>query len=147
MRPTLMIGLVAATALGACQTPDTDAQADWDASRELEIAVRQGDEVDDICFIRDLTGWRKFDDDAVLIERSVNNWYRIELGGICHPEEAMSTIQVQTRTGSCLRRGDYLATPDTALGGSCYIARIYEWDEEAPIEQTASASEQTASLE
>ena len=105
------------------------------AALEAEIAARQGTEVDRICFVRNIDGWRPLGDEALLLEKGVDDWYMVELTGTCEPEWAFDAIAIRTRPGAalCLTRGDSIATFDAPLEGTCFISHIYEWDDEARV--------------
>lgn len=104
-------------------------------SIEAEIAARQGKEVDRICFARQINGWRAIGEHAVLLEKGVNDWYKLDLVGTCRPEWAFNAIAVRTRpAGSlCLSKGDRIETFTTPMVESCAIVAIYEWDEKAEV--------------
>jgi len=103
---------------------------------------RQGEQVRSICFARSIDNFRtiKGEDDVVLLEKGVNDWYRVELSGACgyrHLRFAQA-ISIDSRpSGGCVRRGDILVFHDSAFGGRdrfkrrCFISDIYEWDPDA----------------
>jgi hypothetical protein len=129
-----LIFTVAALILAGCAT----ARDQTNTTRDAEIAAKQGKEVRQICFAQNINGWRAFGRDSVLLQKGVNDWYRVELTGSCEPERAFNVIALRSRpAGSpCLSRGDNIDTPDIAGGqsyGSCFISKIYEWDEKAKI--------------
>lgn len=98
---------------------------------------RIGEEVDSICFQRNINGWRavKGEDDVVLLERGVNDWYRVELLGACDERlfRFAQKIAIESRpAGGCLRRYDYIIVEDTpGFNRRCSITRMYKWDEDA----------------
>lgn len=119
----------------ACQSPNSESAQ----MAEGEPDVRQGEEVSQICFNSQIRNWRELDRDSVLIEKGVNDEYKLDLIGTCDPENAFTTIGLISRgASSCLSRGDRLVTDDS-FGGSCSIRRIYKWNEDA-AEEAASAS-------
>jgi hypothetical protein len=124
---------VAALGVAACQTEEERAASE--AELQQLIAARQGAEVDRICFSQQINGWSPLGRDAVLIRKSVNDWYKLSLSGTCQPEWAFNTIAIRSRpTGSsCLTRGDRLTTDDRTVPGVCFIDAIHEWDEDAPV--------------
>jgi hypothetical protein len=138
MRSALAL-IAAAAALAACATAEQ--RAEVDAALEREIAARQGDEVDRICFTSNINGWRPLGRDAVLIRQSVRDWYKLDLVGPCEPEWAFNTIAIRSRpTGSsCLTPGDTLATDDRTMPGTCFIDAIHVWNEDAPVPQPDAA--------
>ena len=102
---------------------------------------RRGEEVDHICFASTIDGFRtlKGVDDAVLLERGVNDWYYVELVGTCSESQlrfAQSVAIVSRPSGGCVTRGDTLVFSDSAFFNDrpiernrCVIRRIYKWDE------------------
>jgi hypothetical protein len=110
------------------------------AAEETEDAVdlRLGEEVDRICFGRDINGWKTVDkeDDVLLLERGVNNWYRVELLGACdyYVLRRAFSIGLDSRpAGGCVTRGDYIIVEDSpGFPRRCAITRMYEWDDDAP---------------
>jgi hypothetical protein len=133
MRISLII-LAAATAAGfsaALAGPD-------DTSDK-----RQGEETNQICFARSISNFKTIDDvdDAVLLERGVNDWYKVDLIGACNYNRlrwAQSVAIDQRPAGGCVSRGDQLIFSDSAFGEftfqnstRCIIGKIYKWDEKA----------------
>lgn len=104
---------------------------------------RRGEEVGQICFARSIDGFRtvKGVDDAVLLERSVNDWYYVELIGMCSERQlrfAQSVAIVSRPSGGCVTPGDRLVFSDSAFFSDrpiernhCTIRRIYKWNEDA----------------
>ncbi len=131
----LGIGLCALiVGLSGCATPEERAaqRAEAEAKEAAEIAVRQGERVNRICFNRSVNGWREFGRKSLLLRRGVNEWYKLDLAGTCDPEWAFNAIGVRTFPGSsCISRGDDIVTRDAGFTGTCKIMAIYEWDEEA----------------
>lgn len=135
MRSMFLTGAMMATALalGACQTAEDRAASE--ARLQAEIDARRGEEVNRICFQRNINGWRELSDEAILLQRGVNDWYMVELRGVCDPTMAFNSIALVSRPAgsSCLSRGDKVIIPDDVIGGQCFIDRIYKWDEDAEI--------------
>lgn len=104
---------------------------------------RLGEEVDQICFARNISGFRTIDgeDDAVLLERGVNDWYRASLAGACNWNQLRfaQSVAIDGRPGGgCVRRGDALVFSDSAFGDfsfpsatRCIIVEIRRWDPKA----------------
>jgi Family of unknown function (DUF6491) len=134
MKPAIAICAVAAALLTAACAYTPQKPGDQ-AAIDAQIAARQGKEVDNICFTRDIHGWRELGDHAVLVEKGVNDWYKLDLTGTCRPDWAFNTIALRTRpSGSlCLTRGDTVATYTLPGGETCFINAIHQWDEKAPI--------------
>jgi hypothetical protein len=104
---------------------------------------RLGEEVDQICFSRNISSFRTIDDedDAVLLERGVNDWYKTNLAGACNYNQlrfAQSVAIDQRPRGGCIRRGDALIFSDSAFGDfsfpnatRCIIVEIHRWNPKA----------------
>ncbi|WP_411817408.1 DUF6491 family protein [Hyphococcus sp. DH-69] len=113
------------------------AHADPSESADGSADPRIGPEVDRICFQRNINGWRtlKKQDDVILLERGVNNWYRVELAGACryHVLNSAINIGIDSRPGgSCVRRGDVIIVEDSpGFDRRCSITQINEWDDDA----------------
>lgn len=79
---------------------------------------------DRICFRRGINSFRLVEDEdnVVLLERGVNNWYRVELtGGRCTYRNLRSAqgVAIQSpRFGGCVMSGDILIFSDTVFGGA-----------------------------
>lgn len=120
---------------------------------------RLGPEVDRICFTRSIDGFRtlKGVDDAVLLERGVNDWYYVELIGMCSESQlrfAQSVAIVSRPSGGCLTSGDTLIFSDSAFFNDrpiernrCTVRRIYKWDEKAPAPGEAKPGESAPKTE
>lgn len=135
LRPVLSVALIALAVSAAragepaATTPDP----------------RLGPEVNRICFARNINGWKelKGDEDAVLLETGVNNWFRVEVAGTCRYRDFRfaQTIGIESRPGGgCVTRGDVILVEGGAgdFVNRCFITRINEWDEKAQAPQTAA---------
>ena len=106
-------------------------------------AASVGEEVNRICFAREINNFKaiKGEDDAILLERSVNDWYKATLIGACSYRElkwAEAVAIDQRPAGGCLTPGDTLIFSRSAFGDftfpnttRCAISKIYKWDSEA----------------
>lgn len=117
------------------------------AARSAEPAAgadpRLGEKVDQICFSQDITNFQTIDgeDDAVLLERGVNDWYKTSLTGACNYNQlrfAQSVAIDERPRGGCIRRGDALIFSYSAFGDfsfpnatRCIIVEIHRWDPKA----------------
>jgi len=109
----------------------------------LDPDPRVGEEVRQVCFIRNVDSWQNVDNDrrAVIVKMNNKDTYKLRLGGGCDPEWAMLHLAIGTRAGSsCFSRGDRIKTDgDTSrgYGTACSILGINKWDPEAvkPAEQ------------
>jgi hypothetical protein len=108
---------------------------------------RLGEEVDRICFGRNINGWREVDGDekAVLLETGVNNWYRVELVGTCRGRDFRfaQTIAIDSRpAGGCVTRGDAIIVQANApFSARCVITKINRWNHDLPAPGEAAADQ------
>jgi hypothetical protein len=118
----------------ACTTPATQTA---DATPD----PRQGAEVRQICFNQQIRNWRENDRRSIIVEKGVNEEYKLDLIGTCQPDDAFLRIGLVSRVGAgtCLSSGDRLIT-DSDFDGSCSIRRIYEWNKDATAATTAAAN-------
>jgi hypothetical protein len=119
------------------------------ASQEEKVVIpldndpRIGEEVQQLCFTGNINSWSEVDNDrhAVILRKSVKDYYKLKITPGCDPQWAMSTIALISRPSSpCLTRGDRIKTdadPFRGLGSACIITRINKWDPDAakPTEQ------------
>ncbi len=110
------------------------------ATAEETADPRLGEQVDSICFGRNINNFRAIDgvDDAILLEKGVNNWYKATLIGACNYSQlkwAQSVAIEQRPAGGCVTRGDYLIFSNSAFGDfsfpnstRCAISEIHEWN-------------------
>lgn len=112
---------------------------------------RVGDQVDRICFGRNINTFRTIEgeDDAILLERGVNDWFKATLIGACNYSQlrgAQSVAIEQRPAGGCLTTGDYLIFSNSAFGEfrfpdttRCVISRIHKWNDDAGADEAANA--------
>lgn len=103
---------------------------------DVEADPRLGETVSQICFTSQIRNWRPHDDRSIIVRKSINEEYRLELAGCCDPEEAFMSVGLISRVGGglCLGRGDRLVTDARPSGGDCLITRINEWHEDRVAE-------------
>lgn len=124
------------------------------ASAEEKIAdPRLGEKVDRICFGRNINNFTtiKGVDDAILLEKDVNHWYKATLIGPCSYSElrfAQSVAIEQRPAGGCVTPGDYLVFSRSAFGDfsfpnatRCAISEIYEWNPKAEAAEEAEGED------
>ncbi len=111
---------------------------------------RVGEQVNRICFGRDINNFRtiKGEDDAILLERGVNDWYKATLIGACNYSElkwAQAVAIDQRPAGGCVTPGDSLIFSRSAFGDfkfpnttRCVISEIYKWDPDAAADDDAA---------
>lgn len=109
----------------------------WAGEAPAKPDPRIGPEVDRICFARNINGWKalKGEDDVVLLESGVNDWYRVETTGGCR-ESAFRFAEVigleQRPAGGCVTRGDVIIVRDSGdFTRRCFISKINKWDDKA----------------
>ena len=118
-------------------------EAPADDGDENAADARQGEEVNRICFGRNINGFKaiKGEDDAVLLESGVNRWHKAELAGACSYRRlkwAQAVAIDQRPRGGCVTPGDALIFTNSITGDfsfenttRCIITDIYEWDDDA----------------
>ena len=116
-----------------------------------KVDPRLGDQVDRICFGRNINNFKAIDgeDDAILLEKGVNEWYRAKLIGACNWHElkwAQAVAIDQRPAGGCVTPGDYLIFSRSAFGDfsfpnttRCAISEIHEWRDDADGAQAPPA--------
>lgn len=129
----LIAACTSALMAAACTTPATE-------TASATPDPRQGQEVRQICFNQQIRNWREHDRRSIIVEKGMNEEYKLDLIGTCQPDDAFLRIGLVSRVGSgtCLSSGDRLIT-DAGYDGSCSIRRIYEWNAETDA-ATASAN-------
>ena len=134
---SVMIAGIAALLVAACQT-----QTDASQTAQAEPDPRQGEEVSQVCFSSQIKSWKPNDRRSVIVERSIRDYYKLDLIGTCQPQDAFTQIGLISRFGggSCLSSGDRLVTDARYNDGSCVIHRIYRWNADA-TEGEAESSE------
>lgn len=128
--------------------PGSHAAADESEKSDLRV----GEKVDRICFGRNINNFKaiKGEDDAILLEKGVNDWYKASLTGACPFRElnwAQSVAIEQHPAGGCVTSGDYLIFSRSAFGEfrfpdtrRCAISEIHKWYDNAPApEETSDA--------
>ncbi len=135
-----MFVLAAALLAGACATAssdtastDTEATSAVGADLDAEIALKQGEEVRQICFVQNIGEWRPLGARSLVVREGANDWYRVTLAGVCDARRAVRSIGFGAGPSgsSCLRRGDAVAIFDAPTSGSCRVREIFAWDEDA----------------
>ena len=110
---------------------------------------RLGQEVNRICFPRNIRDWRtvKGEDNVVLLERGLNDWYRVEVVGPCNYRALRftQTIALESRpSGACVSAGDTITLLDsTGFERRCAITQINIWDEDAKAPEETSEEPET----
>lgn len=136
--------------LTACATTDEDASPRAQSFADLEGDTRLGEQVDRICFSRQIDGFGETTRNTVVVDAGVNDYYLLRTTGSCFDLEFAQSIAFDSFS-SCLTRGDRLVAFDSAFGPGhgdtrpqrCLITEIYAWDADAesvPEESDASST-------
>ena len=100
----------------------------------LDSDPRIGEEVNQVCFTRNVHSWSKVDNDRHALNLKMKNreTYNLKLSSGCDPDWAMTHIAVITRGGAnCFSRGDKIKTDGDMHGMACIILGINKWDADA----------------
>ncbi|MBY0423717.1 MAG: hypothetical protein K2Q06_15540 [Parvularculaceae bacterium] len=104
------------------------------------VDPRLGEAVSSICFAGNINGFRtlKGEDDVVILERGVRDFYRVGLTGMCTASVLASAqaVAIQSRpAGGCLTRGDTLEFSTSAFFSDrsiertrCVVTSIHKWN-------------------
>ncbi|MEM6534940.1 MAG: DUF6491 family protein [Pseudomonadota bacterium] len=129
--------------LAACATATAPENTQVAEAETAEPDIRQGEEVNRLCFANNISGFREATKESVILSRGTKE-YLVTTFARCHDLNHAITLATQTRSGACLSRGDKLVAFDSLLPsrhGSptfpCRIDRIYEWNEDAAEEAEA----------
>jgi len=131
MKRHIFLAVIGAVGLAGLAKPVLAEEDDVD-----EVDARIGEEVDRICFGRNINGWKTVDrlDDVLLLRQSVNHWYYVELLGACPYSTLRTALNIGIDSfsgGGCIRRGDTIIVEDSSFPRRCTVQHIYEWDEDA----------------
>ena len=118
------------------------------AEDSIKDDARVGDAVSRICFASNINNFRFIDTDekVVLLQKSVNDWFLVELFGPCRYRNLRFSQAVGIDTfggGGCLTRGDTLVFSDTLFKPNrfdltqCRVGKMYQWDEDAAEEEAS----------
>lgn len=134
-----VIAAASAAVLTACVTATPSEEAGVGGTPDPRV----GPEVDSLCFTQSINNFRALDgESAVLLERGVDDWFRVETFGNCRAGDFRFARAIGLDDGlssSCLRRGDDLLVDgpgDRPL--RCAVTRINEWDEQAVATETST---------
>src|SRR5210317_1935923 len=129
MKDDLIIRVFVVSALltGCATTQDDKAKIPLDSD------PRVGEEVQQVCFVRDLDGWQNVDNDrkAVILRMRNRETFKLKLVGSCDPGFANLHLAVDTSPGTgCFSAGYKVKTGGEASRGYglCKITSIHRWD-------------------
>ncbi|WP_371395531.1 DUF6491 family protein [Fretibacter rubidus] len=119
--------------LASCATTASDEPRGIAA---FEGDARLGQQVDKICFERNIDGFSNNTKDTVVLSTGPSRDYIVSVRGICSNLPFAQSIGLSPRT-SCLRENDFIIVSESAFTlndrsgigpDRCYIDEIYEWD-------------------
>lgn len=130
-----LVAIPCALALYACASSSGETE---DGVAAYADDPRLGEQVDRICFGRQIDGFGETTDRTIIVEAGVNEHYLIETVGFCPDLDWAQSISLD-QFSSCLSRGDAIIPYGSAFGPdrtgpapqACRIKAIYEWDEDA----------------
>jgi len=101
---------------------------------------RLGEQVDKICFSRNVDRFRDASRDTVILERGVSDEYLVSISGVCSNLRYAQSIGIDA-SQSCVYRNDVLIVSDSAFTldepgfgpDRCFIDKIYRWDKDAEM--------------
>ena len=132
------LAFVSVFTLMACASP-SESTGKAKGIDALKDDVRLGEQVDKICFNRNIDGFSNAGRKTVILSSGVNKDYMVEVRGVCTNLPHAQSIGIDASM-SCVRRGDYLIVSDSAFSlddgigfgpDRCYIDRIHKWDKKA----------------
>ncbi|MDP1931046.1 MAG: DUF6491 family protein [Gammaproteobacteria bacterium] len=85
-----------------------------------------GEQVSSICFNRQIDNWQPLSRNAIILERGLNDYYRVILDGGCDARRSGLSIVTESRTGICLEEGDEIDF-EGDFSPSCRINQINAW--------------------
>ncbi len=96
-------------------------------SRDNALAEgTRGETVQSVCFTRQINSWYPLSDEAIIVQRGLDEYFRLQLIGLCEPDEAFSSVNLRTRSGACVSPGDQIEIPGD-YAPECTIQRIDSW--------------------
>lgn len=113
--PVIMLGM-SLLLLNACQSSGPNAVQ----------RGTPGEELNSICFNRQINGWQTLSRNAIILEKGVNDYYRVTLDGGCDVQRSGLSIATESRTGICLEEGDEIDF-EGDFSPSCRIDQINAW--------------------
>ena len=120
--------MLGAALLLGCASSSEQAKTRFDKDNDPRV----GEEVSQVCYARNISGWSNVDNDdnALIVNIRNKETYKVALIGGCNPDRAINKVAVITRgANGCMSAGDKLST-DSQLNkqASCTIRGIYEWN-------------------
>lgn len=146
----LMTSIAGALLLGGISACATSA----DANKPRGIAAFKddpalGEQVDRICFNRNIRGFGDTTDRTVVLTRGVRDQYIVEVSGACRDLKFAQSVGIDSRS-SCITRGDYLLVSGSAFSlddgtglgpNRCLIQKMHKWDSKAKADDAETDNE------
>lgn len=119
--------------LAACESPGMSDEPENFMGYQGD--PRLGEQVDRICFTRQISGFGETTDDTVIVRAGVNEHYLVKTFSRCTDLEHANSMALDQFNASCLRDGDSIIAYDSAFGPdaigmpprACLIDEIYQW--------------------
>ena len=118
--------LSVAALTAACLLLAACANSGRDARNSAIANGLAGEQVDSVCFNRQINSWHPFDRDSIILSHGVNDYYLVKVIGACRIEDAFLSIQLNSRGGSCLTPGDEISFRNDQ-GITCSVGDIHRW--------------------
>ncbi len=143
LKPFIVLTIAGLTLMACASTSGSDDKA----LQELLNDPRVDEQVDRICFNRNIDGFSMNARRSVVLRKGVRDKYLVTVSGGCPSLRYAQSIGIDSNT-SCIGPGDSLIVSESAFslddGGigpdRCFINRIYNWNEDAkPMDDVTSA--------
>ena len=85
-----------------------------------------GEQVNSVCFTNQIRGWQPLSRNAIVLERGLNDYYRVTLNGACDATRSGLTMATESRSGICLGIGEDIDFAND-FSPSCSIESIHAW--------------------
>jgi len=134
---TLIAALTVPLLIG-CATASSSNQEPKGAAAFVDDP-RLGEQVNKICFTQSINGFSGATKDTVILSKSVNDDYLVEVTGGCYNLRSAGSIGLDTNL-SCLSKFDNLVVSESAFSlkdstgigpQRCAIKAIYKWNKDA----------------
>lgn len=113
---------------------------------------RLGERITSACFPRQIRRFREPTEDTVVVVRSPNKQYLLEVQPVCLGLKRAQTVALISRQQTCLTRGDQIFVSEFVgtlsdgdfTTGRCQVRAIYEWDSNAKADTAPDTDAETA---
>ena len=147
MKPGRLIFAAMFLSLSACASALTPEEKAQQLSESLYADdPRRGEEVNKLCFASSIDGFSQTTKRAVVVSEGLRD-YLVTTRFRCNDLDHALSLGVKSFS-ACLRPGDKLIGSDSAFGlnstgpgpQTCLVDKIYEWDADAELVETADAA-------